>query len=161
VVELGTNIGSTAMILSHCAISVYTVDVFESLAFIEDVEQREKYRNHWESNRHTFDKIKNKLSFYPNVKVHQGTSYNYAEYFGAECVDLIFIDADHSYNGVKKDFESWFTKIKIGGHFAFHDVGLGCPVFDFYNKELLHDPRIKLMPNVAEGPCWTKVFKKL
>jgi predicted O-methyltransferase YrrM len=162
VVELGTNIGTTAMILSLCAEKVCTVDVFEKLDLIENEKQREMYKNHWQSNRHEHRNIAAKLSFYRNIFVIQGLSYKAASFI--ECnglVDLIFIDADHSYEGVKKDFEAWYPKIKTGGFFAFHDVGTGCQVFDYYNNELLKDPRISLMPDVATGPCWTKVFIKL
>tara|TARA_R100001530_G_C4268081_1_gene142344 strand:- start:16 stop:606 length:591 start_codon:yes stop_codon:yes gene_type:complete len=35
--------------------------------------------------------------------------------------DLIFIDADHSYEGVKKDIETWYSKVKKGGVVAGHD----------------------------------------
>lgn len=161
VVELGTNIGSTAIVLSHCAKVVHTIDVFERLEFIENLDQREMYKNHWESNKHTFESITAKLKFYPNIVVHQDLSYAAADYFPYDDTDLVFIDADHSYQGVKKDFEAWFPKIKTDGYFVFHDVGPGCPVFDYYNNELLIDSRIELMPPVALGPCWTKVFRKI
>jgi len=35
--------------------------------------------------------------------------------------DLIYIDADHSYDGVKNDILSWLPKIKIGGFICGHD----------------------------------------
>jgi predicted O-methyltransferase YrrM len=38
-----------------------------------------------------------------------------------EPVKLIFIDGDHSYEAVKKDFELWFPKMAPGGVMAFHD----------------------------------------
>lgn len=160
VVELGTNIGSTAIVLAAVANKVFTVDVFENLDLIENEKQREMYENHWKSNRHTFDKINTKLVFYKNIQVCCGLSALFA-HFVVDCsVDLIFIDADHSYEGVKADYIAWFPKIKAGGFFAFHDVGPGCEVYDFYNNELLQDERIELMPDVAVGPCWTKVFRK-
>jgi hypothetical protein len=161
VVELGTNIGSTAMILSRVAQYVVTVDVFESLHLIENPEFREKYRNHFEVNQHYFSTISNKLSIFDNIRVFQGLSFNFAEKYPSEVVDLVFVDADHSYEGVKRDYQAWFDKIKIGGHFAFHDVGEGCPVLDFYNNELLHDDRIALEEFEAVGPCWTKVFRRI
>jgi predicted O-methyltransferase YrrM len=162
VVELGTNIGTTAMILSFCAEMVTTVDVFEDLHFIENKEQREKYENHWQVNKHTLASISSKLSPYKNIYLIQGLSHRAARVFPDNInIDLLFIDADHSYEGVKKDFEAWYPKITKDGYFAFHDVGEGCSVFDYYNNELLKDPRIDLMPDVAIGPCWTKVFKKL
>ncbi|MBP7088460.1 MAG: class I SAM-dependent methyltransferase [Candidatus Omnitrophica bacterium] len=37
-------------------------------------------------------------------------------------VDFIFIDGDHSYEKVKKDFEYWVNVIKKGGHIVFHDA---------------------------------------
>ena len=35
--------------------------------------------------------------------------------------DFIYIDADHSYDGVRNDILSWFPKIKIGGFICGHD----------------------------------------
>jgi predicted O-methyltransferase YrrM len=40
---------------------------------------------------------------------------------GEEALDLIFIDGDHSYEGVKKDFLHWHKKIKPGGNVLIHD----------------------------------------
>jgi hypothetical protein len=37
-------------------------------------------------------------------------------------LDFVFIDGDHSYDGVKKDIELWFPKIKIGGWIGGHDL---------------------------------------
>ncbi len=36
-------------------------------------------------------------------------------------IGLLFIDGDHSYQMVKKDFQLWFPKIVNGGIIAFHD----------------------------------------
>jgi predicted O-methyltransferase YrrM len=37
-------------------------------------------------------------------------------------VDFLFIDADHSYSGVKKDWEMYAPLVRPGGLVAFHDV---------------------------------------
>lgn len=41
---------------------------------------------------------------------------------GDQKLDFIFIDGDHSYYGVKKDFEMYSSFIKKGGYIAFHDI---------------------------------------
>lgn len=35
--------------------------------------------------------------------------------------DILFIDGDHSYEGVTKDMEAWYPYLKKGGHVLFHD----------------------------------------
>lgn len=42
-----------------------------------------------------------------------------------ESVDIIFIDADHSYEAVKKDIKIWLPKVKKGGILAGHDYPSG------------------------------------
>jgi cephalosporin hydroxylase len=37
-------------------------------------------------------------------------------------VDFLFIDGDHSYEGVKRDFELWSPLVRSGGIIAFHDM---------------------------------------
>jgi cephalosporin hydroxylase len=44
-------------------------------------------------------------------------------------VDFLFIDGDHSYEGVKKDFEMYSPLVRKGGIIAFHDI-----IPDYYTK---------------------------
>ncbi len=37
-------------------------------------------------------------------------------------LDFLFIDGDHSYEGVKKDFEMYSPLVRRGGVIAFHDI---------------------------------------
>ena len=38
-----------------------------------------------------------------------------------EPIDLLFIDADHSYQAVRKDWDDWSPYVKVGGIIALHD----------------------------------------
>jgi len=38
-----------------------------------------------------------------------------AKLFPNKYFDMIFIDADHSYEGVSKDIDAWFSKVRNGG----------------------------------------------
>jgi len=55
-------------------------------------------------------------------------------------LDFLFIDGDHTYDGVKKDFEAYSKLVRKGGLIAFHDIvkhpaSTGCEV-DIFWKEL-------------------------
>jgi|SRR5581483_11101602 len=41
---------------------------------------------------------------------------------GEEKLDLLFIDGDHTYEGVKKDFEDYSKLVRRGGIIALHDI---------------------------------------
>ena len=47
-----------------------------------------------------------------------------------EGVDFLFIDGDHTYDGVKADFEMYSPLVRKGGLIALHDICLHPPVMD-------------------------------
>jgi len=56
-------------------------------------------------------------------------------------IDLLFIDGDHSYKGVKQDFDNYYQLVKKGGYVIFHDIleskhhqSIGCNVSQFWNE---------------------------
>lgn len=53
-----------------------------------------------------------------------GYSIESASRFSDLFFDLVFIDANHTYEYVKADVEAWLPKIKKGGTIAGHDYGL-------------------------------------
>jgi len=57
------------------------------------------------------------------VTVVEGlTAETAADYQDKEFV-FVFIDADHTYEGCKADFEAWSPLVRSGGEIAFHDSG--------------------------------------
>jgi predicted O-methyltransferase YrrM len=50
-------------------------------------------------------------------------------------LDFLFIDGDHSYEGVKKDFEIYSSLVRKGGIIAFHDI-----VPDYYTRYGIRTP---------------------
>ena len=47
------------------------------------------------------------------------------EKFNNGSIDVVYIDGDHTYEGVMKDIEEYYPKIKSGGYLAGHDYGPG------------------------------------
>lgn len=48
------------------------------------------------------------------------TAYH-ARNYNDERVDLLLVDADHTYNGVMRDLKAWYPKVKSEGLILFHD----------------------------------------
>ena len=51
----------------------------------------------------------------PKFKLYRTTSEKIAPLFNDESVDAVYIDGDHTYEGVLNDFTSWKDKVKKGG----------------------------------------------
>ena len=49
-------------------------------------------------------------------------SYNVAASFGDSPIGMLWIDGDHSYASVRKDFGDWFPRLSPGGWYAMHDT---------------------------------------
>ncbi len=59
---------------------------------------------------------------YPGrVKIIKEFSTDAAKLVDDSSVDLVFIDADHSYKGCKDDIAAWEPKVKAGGWLSGHD----------------------------------------
>jgi hypothetical protein len=59
------------------------------------------------------------------VKVYREFSVEAAWRIGDQELDFVYIDADHSYNGVSQDLKSFFPKVKKGGLIFGDDYSLG------------------------------------
>jgi predicted O-methyltransferase YrrM len=71
------------------------------------------------------DEVKN--TFINNMKTNEAnyellnmTSEEASKVYNKE-IDLLFIDGDHRYEGIKMDCERWIPKVKLNGYILFHD----------------------------------------
>lgn len=79
-----------------------------------------------EGNRDTWEEFKqNTASFSDFVVPVRGFSTDAVEQVRkiAPSLDLLFIDGDHSYEGVKKDWDAYKDFLKPGATVVFHDYG--------------------------------------
>src|ERR1043165_8983461 len=99
IVEIGCYEGSTTVALAASTNGrVYSIDPFFSgrlgVCYGELVAKALRWRR----------RLK-------NIQFLKAFSHDVAPQF-QESVDLIFIDADHSYEAIKKDWHDWFPKVK-------------------------------------------------
>ena len=84
--------------------------------------------------------------------VLRGDSVKMADKVFDGSLSLVYVDADHSYEGVKADINAWYVKLVVGGVMAFHDFeatqyGVKRAVKEFCDKRglpLHHLPEDKL-----------------
>ncbi len=71
-----------------------------------------------------------------------------------ESLDWVYIDGDHSYAGVKADYEAWFPKVRKGGIVSGHDYGVNdcIGVKEFLDEFMAANPDIKI--NFTTGDFW-------
>jgi predicted O-methyltransferase YrrM len=70
-------------------------------------------------------------------------------------VDFIFIDGDHSYNGIREDWEGWSPRVVPGGIIALHDSRSyeghdidSAGSVKFTRDVIVNDPRFKVVETV-------------
>jgi hypothetical protein len=68
--------------------------------------------------------LKKKFSSNQNVEIFKGASDIFFNNLSDNNLDYIYIDADHSYEGVKKDLENSRLKVKRDGYIFGHDYSI-------------------------------------
>lgn len=61
------------------------------------------------------------------VEIHSGNSSDIIDSFARDYFDVIYIDGDHYYNGVRNDINASFDKVKNGGYLIFNDYAVWSP----------------------------------
>lgn len=62
-----------------------------------------------------------RLNEYDNFEKIKNYSYEVINRFEDESLDFVYIDGEHTYDGVKQDIELYLSKIKKGGYIGGHD----------------------------------------
>jgi predicted O-methyltransferase YrrM len=86
------------------------------------------------------------------------------EILAGEQLDYLFIDGDHTYDGVQRDFQMYSPLVRSGGIVAFHDIathaqGSDCQVAEFWNdikngyehREIIEDLKPGAKPLAITG----------
>jgi len=133
VLEIGTARGATLFLLSRIAASDATIISIDL--------PRGRFGGGYSAFRIPLYKsfaLKNQRIFLLRENSHDfGAFEKVRGILGENNLDFLFIDGDHTYGGVKKDFESYSNLVKKGGMIALHDIakhpkGTGCTVDRFW-----------------------------
>ena len=134
--EVGAEIGcangtTTKRLLQYCPrVHIFAVDKWEKVERPPDVQDRdsgdERYVGcyNWDPEK-GFQRFRLGTSPYKSrLRILKGDSVLMADKVNDNSLDFIFIDADHSYQGVLRDLAAWVPKLKSEGLLSGHDIHL-------------------------------------
>lgn len=103
-------------------------------------------------------KFKRSVADKPFVKILQKYSMEAVKDFPDEYFDYIFVDADHTYEGISKDLTDWYPKVKKGGIFCGHDyvVAKRCGVIQAVD-EFVKKNNITTFFVLTPNPTWVMI----
>lgn len=133
-INLGHAMGGSAMLLARGILDqgfngmVHSIDMFKDGFSKEEAEA-----------------VLKQLGVFDMVAIYKGTTGAMQPLFAHMEFAFVFIDADHSYEGVKNDFLNYSPNIKLGGVVAFHDT----------NQEPSHEV---IEEYVADQPEWEQLL---
>lgn len=130
IVEIGSYLGASSLVMSRAnkKATLYCIDTWNNDAMSE---------GHWD----TMQAFSHNTRGCKNIVPVRMWSYEAADQV-PDNIDLLFVDGDHSYDGVKKDIDLYFPKLKSGGVVAMHDIGWA----DGVNRVIKED----IMPHISE-----------
>lgn len=135
VIEVGVNRGnlSRELLAARKDLTLYLVDSWlgaeDHPQEYKDTRDRNAHRSQGDATR-CYNMVKNLAEKYEDrCHIIKMDSVSASKYFMEKSVDLVFIDADHSYSGCLGDIEAYkdITRKWIGGH----DYKNPQPQFDF------------------------------
>ncbi len=164
VVEIGCYDGSTTIKYIDTVKKnnghVIVIDTFAGTEPTQETIENDPYyagNVHWKGvhNADLYEVFVEKFKNYSDMMtIHKGYSFDLIPLLPENC-DIIFIDADHIYESVKKDIDLAIPKVKPGGILSGHDL----ETFEFVNTYSEHELRMDYInghhPGVSQA-----VFEK-
>lgn len=157
VLEIGTARGGTLFALCHVA---------EADAHLISIDKPGAdfgggYSKHGQERMATYGAPGQRLDFLPLDSHHPETCERVEELLGGESLDFLLIDGDHTYDGVRRDWEMYAPLVTEGGLITFHDVAPGqrnphCKVPDLWEElKSRFEHREIISPSItSEGQRW-------
>jgi hypothetical protein len=147
--ELGVKEGRTTEYLSAGGIAMIAVDLWQP-----QIDREQTYLD-WDHEKYLRDfraAVRGR-----DVTILRMMTDDAAAVIEEMSLDFVFIDADHSYEGVKSDIEHWAPKVRPGGAICGHDYNwTGITDIKDYDWPGVRKAVDEAFTEVEEGPdkCW-------
>jgi hypothetical protein len=122
IIEIGVYKGSYAKTLSKCKPAHLTLlDVWRHIDAETVYGKYDSCNESDEKHLNNYKRVQNMFASQPEVEIVRDFSENYVKNIPNGRYDVIYIDADHSYEGLTTDLNNWKDKIKDSGFIYGHD----------------------------------------
>jgi predicted O-methyltransferase YrrM len=147
-VELGAWVGlTTSYLATACRVrgegKVYAVDTFKGTR--EGDTTYPSIERHGGDTLRAFEHQMRRAGVESEVQALVGLTTDVASRYPGRAIRMLLIDADHSYEGVSGDFETWAPHVVPGGLIVFHDY-LMADVARFVDGVVRGDPALDMTP---------------
>lgn len=116
-VEVGVAEGNSSKdFLNNGLQKLYSVDAWMKLPQRGDG----GYDQDWHDKNYA-DAVKQLSVFKERSIIIKGLSHEVSRQFEDETLGMLYLDGDHSYEGVMRDLDAWYPKVVKGGLIAGHD----------------------------------------
>ena len=134
-IEIGSFVGTTALVLAEHFDKVHCVDTWTASASDDPI--NDIYRK---LENEVYEVFHANVLRHEEIEVHRMTSREAAPLFANESAHLGWLDGDHSYEAVLADIRLYLPKIKRGGFMMGHDLndafpGVGRAVGELFKPE--------------------------
>lgn len=128
VLELGSMVGMSSYVIASVAQELDCVDVWSDTQehLSHDPKQAQVYHSYISELPNMHEEFKKNCSEFlesGKITMHRGYTQKLADEFQNSHYDIVLIDADHSYEGVSRDYALYFRKVNPNGYVVFHDYG--------------------------------------
>lgn len=155
IVELGSWKGQSASCMcvelkrrNKNRVNFFCVDTWEGSG-----EEGDHNDDPWVKQGKLYDKFKDNLREVSNYYIPlRMTTEEASNHFVDGTVDIVFIDAEHSYEGVKNDILKWLPKVRKGGIISGHDYAPDGSAWPEVKRAV--DEAFGNRVHAAEGACW-------
>lgn len=152
-VEVGVLKGETSHVLLDTCPNIqrlYGVDFYKAHTDHDTVRPQESMDKYKEIAEKNLERFKDRYEL-----MHMNST-DAAKKFDDNSVDFVLLDGDHTYTGIKTDLESWYPKVKSGGHIFIHDTfaqPVAQAIHDFKNEKRIRLPTLRSKNYIA---FWVK-----
>jgi len=128
-VEVGTRTGllAEALLSAEARLELIVVDPWEHAPQAYQNNLKEQQENDFGPDVSAESAWKRLTPFRPRVHFITSTSISASYWVANASLDLVFIDADHSYEATKADLVAWAPKVKASGILSGHDYNSDFP----------------------------------